>query len=83
MNSTAGFNRKPSPDGINYFIDKYHLDRNETYYVGDRPMDVRCAENAHIKSILYLPEGSAAIPTGKETYIVEDLLDIKSLLMLR
>ena len=83
VNSTAGFNRKPSPDGINYFIGKYHLDRNETYYVGDRPMDVRCAENAHIKSILYLPEGSAAIPTGKETYIVKDLLDIKSLLMLR
>lgn len=83
VTSVHGFERKPSPAGINYFVEKYNLDRNETYYVGDRPMDIKCANNAHIKSILYLPEGSAAIPTGKETFIVKDLLDIKEFLKLQ
>lgn len=74
------FNRKPSPDSINYLVDKYHLDRNNTYYVGDRSMDIECANNAHIKSILYLPKDGYGLATGKETYIIEDLLDIKEIL---
>ena len=80
VTSLHGFERKPSPAGINYFVEKYNLDRNETYYVGDRPMDIICADNAHIKSIMYIPEGSPAIPTGKETHIVKDLLQIKEII---
>ena len=80
MTSLHGFERKPSPAGINYFIEKYNLDRNNTYYVGDRPMDILCADNAHIKSIMFIPESSPATPTGKETYIVKDLLQIKDII---
>ena len=79
-NSLSGFKRKPDPEGINYFINKYHLDKNNTYYVGDRPMDILCADNAHVKSIMFMPTGSVAIPTGKETYIVKDLLQIKDII---
>ena len=74
------FSRKPSPDSINFLVDKYHLDRNNTYYVGDRSMDIECANNAHIKSIMYLPRGGYGLATGKETYIIEDLLDIKDII---
>ena len=80
VTSLDGFERKPSPAGINYFIDKYHLDRNNTYYVGDRPMDILCADNAHIKSIMFIPENSPAQPIGKETYIIKDLLQIKDII---
>ena len=80
VTSTDGFERKPSPAGINYFIEKYHLDKNDTYYVGDRPIDIKCANNAHIKSIMYIPSQSVAIPTGQETYIIQDLLQIKEII---
>ena len=79
VNSQSGFKRKPSPDGLNYLVDKYQLDRNETYYVGDRPIDIECANNAKVKSIMYIPEGGVARATGKETFIINDLLDIKEL----
>ena len=80
VTSLHGFERKPSPAGINYFVEKYNLDRNNTYYVGDRPMDILCADNAHIKSIMFIPESSPATPTGKETHIVKDLLQIKEII---
>ncbi len=71
-----GFPRKPDPSAINYLIQKHSLDKTGTFYVGDRSLDVECACNAGINSILYLPENSPAKPTCKETYIVKDLLDI-------
>ena len=80
VNSLNGFERKPSPDGLNYLLDKYHLDKENTYYVGDRPIDIRCANNAHIKSIMYIPKQSVAKSTGKETFVISDLLDIKDIL---
>ncbi len=80
VTSMDDIKRKPDPEGLNYLIDKYHLDRNNTYYVGDRKLDIECANNAHIKSIMYIPSKSPAIPTGKEDYIIKDLLDIKEII---
>ena len=80
VTSLSGFARKPDPEGINYFINKYHLDKEQTYYVGDRPMDIKCANNAHIKSIMFLPDGSVAQLSKKETYVVKDLLQIKDII---
>ncbi len=74
-----GFPRKPDPSALNYLIQKYKLDKEKTYYVGDRTIDVACADNAGIRSILYLPEESVVRPTGKETCIVKDLLEIKDI----
>ena len=74
------FPRKPDPSAINYLVEKYHLNRENTYYVGDRTIDVECAKNAHIKSIMFLPDNSVAIPTGQEDYVVKDLFDIKDIL---
>ena len=70
-----GFPRKPAPDGLNYLVDKYGLDRRRTYYVGDRDVDARCAENAGVGSILlagpYLRE--------EADFLVEGLADIPGL----
>ena len=33
-------------------------------------MDIKCANNAHIKSIMYVPSQSVALPTGEETYVI-------------
>ena len=80
VTSLHDFKRKPDPEGLDYFINKYNLDRNDTYYVGDRPMDIKCANNAHIKSIMYIPKQSVATPTGQENYIIQDLLQIKDII---
>ena len=77
VNSLNGLERKPHPAGLNYLIDKYHLDKDNTYYVGDRPIDIACANNAHIKSIMFVPKQSVAKPTGQETFVIKDLLKIK------
>jgi len=76
ITSTAGFPRKPDPSSVNHLIDKYHLDKDETYYVGDRNLDIDFGVNANIKTILYLPYDSPVVPSGKETYIVSNLLQI-------
>ena len=71
-----GFKRKPDPDAINFLLDKYKLDKDNTCYVGDRTLDMDCAHNAGIKGILLLSEGSFTSPNGSETYVVECLADI-------
>mgnify|MGYP003300171161 CR=1 FL=1 len=73
-----GFRRKPDPEAINYLIKEYKLDKSNVFYVGDRDLDIESANNAKIKSIFYKPENSFGKPTGKETYVVYDLLDIQN-----
>ena len=80
VTSLDNFARKPSPDGLNHLIEKHHLDKENTYYIGDRPMDIKCANNAHVKSIMYISNQSVAKATGKETYVIKDLLDIKNII---
>ncbi len=79
LSAEAGLPRKPAPDGLNALIDRHKLDKSDTYYIGDRPIDVSCAVNAGVKSILYRPPASPAVPTGAETYIVADLREIPEL----
>ena len=76
VTSQSGFARKPEPDGINYFVDKYNLNRKNVYYVGDRTIDMDCAKNAGVNGILFLPDNSYCKPNGSETYIVKNLSDI-------
>lgn len=79
ITSKSGLPRKPDPSAILYLIEKYNLNKETTYYVGDRTIDSECASNAHIQSIMFLPEYSVAVPTGKENYLVKDLLDIEKI----
>lgn len=79
VTSQNGFARKPSPDALNYLITKYHLDKNNTYYVGDRTLDMECAANAGIRGILYLDPQGVGSPSGFETYIVNNLSEITTL----
>ena len=51
LTSDSGFERKPNPEALLYLIDKYQLDRSQTYYVGDRLLDVETAIHAGISSI--------------------------------
>ncbi len=76
VTALAGFPRKPAPDGILYLVEKYALDPARCFYVGDRSLDVEAAENAGIGSILFLDPAAPGRPTGRETFLVRDLLEI-------
>ena len=51
LTSQSGFARKPSPEAANYLIDKYQLNPDNTYYIGDRTLDVEFAQNSGIQSL--------------------------------
>ena len=70
VTSANGFARKPSPEVIDYGIDKYHLDKARTYYVGDRRLDVEAAENVGIPSL------NLGQPFLANNQHIEDLSDI-------
>jgi len=80
ITSQSGFPRKPSPEGIIFLLKKYGLDQNNTYYVGDRSLDMECAKNAGIPGILFLPQGSIDVSGGAESYIVHELLEIQNII---
>ena len=51
LTGQSGFARKPSPEAGLYLLDKYQLDPMQTYYIGDRTLDVEFAQNSGIQSI--------------------------------
>lgn len=76
LTSESGFARKPSPEAIDYLIRTHDLDRDQTYYVGDRGLDMACAKNAGIAGVLLRRPGDLDVADGTETYIVSDLKEI-------
>jgi HAD superfamily hydrolase (TIGR01549 family) len=46
VTSENGFARKPSPDAINYLLEKYSMKPEETIMVGDRALDILAGKNA-------------------------------------
>lgn len=75
VTSLNGFPRKPAPDALLYLMEKYRLTREQVFYIGDRTLDVECAQNAGVRSILYSPEGQ-----GTADFVVRDLLEIERIL---
>ena len=54
LTNQSGFARKPGPEAAIYLIDKYGLDPQQTYYIGDRFLDIEFAQNSGIQSINFL-----------------------------
>ena len=75
------FARKPDPEGLIYLMEKYNLEKESTWYVGDRSLDMDCAKNAGIPGILYMPSGAIDVSGGTERYIVNDLLEIQKIVL--
>lgn len=75
LTNQSGFARKPSSEAATYLLDKYQLDSEKTYYIGDRALDVEFAQNSGIQSINFLEstyEGNHRIQALADiTYIFE------------
>ena len=70
LTSQSGFARKPSPEAAIYLLDKYQLNPDNTYYIGDRTLDVKFAQNSGIQSINFLES------TYEGNYRIQALADI-------
>ena len=70
LTSQSGFARKPSPEAAIYLLDKYQLNPDNTYYIGDRTLDVEFAQNSGIQSINFLES------TYEGNYRIQALADI-------
>lgn len=79
LTAESGFPRKPEPAAIDHLVEKYGLDKQCSYYVGDRELDILAARNAAINGILFIPDKRYGAPTGFEKHVVYDLNDIPAL----
>lgn len=43
--------RKPSPYLVNQAIDEFHIDKKQSYLIGDSSKDVKCAEEAGVRPL--------------------------------
>ena len=82
LTSESGFPRKPDPAAILYLLDKYALDPAETYYVGDRRLDMEAAHSAGVGGILFREPGNPTEPTGFERCVISDLREIQTIFTL-
>ena len=70
-----GYLRKPEPQALIYLIEKYKLDKKQTIYIGDRDIDVQCANRAGILACYY---NSHNIKTKEiANYIIDDYNKLK------
>ena len=53
VTSEYGFRSKPSGEGVRYLTEKYGLDPEQTWYAGDRTLDVYCGKDAGVRALLY------------------------------
>ncbi len=47
------FPRKPSPESLNYLIERYEMQKAETMMIGDRQLDIEAGKRAGISTCLY------------------------------
>lgn len=79
VNIDNGFKRKPDPEAIDYLVNKYSLNKEDTYYIGDRLIDQKCAKNANIKAIFYQSYAGVNLNPNDYDYKVTDLMQLLDL----
>lgn len=78
------YKAKPQPDSIIEFMEKYQLSNKNMYIVGDTDLDIQAGKNAKINTILIKREHNRSIEFSankKPDYIIENLLEIKNLII--
>ena len=58
--------RKPKPGGINYFVEKYSLDRSQSFMVGDRWKDIDAGISAGCRTIFIESDYAEDKPSNQD-----------------
>lgn len=78
VTSENNFKRKPDGDALNYLVNKYKLNKKDTYYVGDRLLDVLSANDAGIKSVFFNEDG---LTFTESNYTIQNLLELQNIVL--
>ncbi len=70
VTSENGFPLKPCPDAMNYIINEYSLNREETVMVGDREIDVMAGKNAGAMGCLFTLEKKDT----QADFVIDDII---------
>lgn len=75
--------RKPKTGMIDLMVEKYHIDLQESFFIGDTTMDIQTGKNASLKTILVKTgeggrDGKYSVTADFET---EDLLEAVQLIL--
>ncbi len=70
---------KPSPEGIEIFVEKYSLEKERVLMVGDAPADIKaaCAAGVHIASVLWDSYAHDKVLQMKSDYLFHTVEDLK------
>lgn len=79
IGDSTKFNRKPSPDYVNYIVEKFDLTKEGSYYVGDSVVDLNTAKNSDLKSVI-VSYGYGDNDFKKDQYITKVIDVFKELL---
>lgn len=63
LHEVNDFRRKPNPGMLLEFVEKYDLDTDKCWMIGDSESDILAAQNAEIKSILIKDNFNRSNPT--------------------
>lgn len=74
VTANNGFERKPSPDSINYLLNKYHL--KHAVMIGDREIDMLAGQHANIDTIYFNSDDQ---PEVSATHKINQLIAILKL----
>jgi len=58
--------RKPEPYFVLKAIEEFHIDKNKSWFVGDRDSDIKCGQSSGLKTIFVKNEHSKAASFKKE-----------------
>ena len=69
---------KPSPDGINYILNKYQLENEETIYIGDAIFDMQMANSAKVAScaVTWGTHSTEELKSENPTYIIHEVTEL-------
>ena len=69
---------KPSPDGINYIMNKYQLENEETIYIGDAIFDMQMANSAKVAScaVTWGTHSIEELKSENPTYIIHEVTEL-------
>ena len=74
--SAHHFARKPSPEAVQYLLDKHGMDPAETLMIGDRPLDVEAGQNAGTAGCFFDPDGATYAPAQHQITDIRQLFDV-------
>jgi HAD superfamily hydrolase (TIGR01549 family) len=53
VSKDVGLERKPDPEGFEYIVDKYKLEKDKTLSIGDRVIDVESSKEAGLQTAFF------------------------------